>query len=86
MFGFSIKRVYPTGAYSMKLRQIVIPLEFKKTNPRPDKLINKYKHYIYRKSLMETIVVDRNGVLMDGYTSYLIAKMFDINEVQVEVR
>lgn len=54
------------------LYDIKIPADFRKHPPRPEKLIKKVLDFC-RESELETIVVDENMKLRDGYCSYLIA-------------
>ncbi len=54
------------------LYSIKVPLDFKKHPPRPEKLIKKVLAFC-RESELETIIVDSNMKLCDGYCSYLIA-------------
>lgn len=54
------------------LYSIKVPGDFKKHPPRPEKLIKKVLDFC-RDSELETIVVDENMKLRDGYCSYLIA-------------
>lgn len=79
---------------TIKLSRIKISQEMKSTMPRADKLAHKYEYYknkirVNRKygldcnPLQSSIILDKHNTLLDGYTSYLIAKMFDMKKVDV---
>lgn len=70
----------------MKLKDIKIKEEFKKTPPGDRKM--KHKWFYYRKTgnLESPIVIDKEGYLVDGYTSYLIAEADGIKRVEVTER
>lgn len=74
------------GTVNIKIKKIKIPKAFTTTCPSAAKMQRKYSHYRKTKQMMEKIVVNRNGILLDGYTTYLLCKMFDIKSVEVEVR
>jgi len=65
------------------LDSVIISDEFAKTHPRSDTLMNCYEHYRKYKKFNGHIVVDENGVLIDGYTRYLVAKMFGHKNIRV---
>lgn len=61
----------PNEGEIVKINNIQIPYKF--TEPNKNKLLkreNYYKKYGYFKS---TIVLNKNNVLVDGYTTYLLA-------------
>lgn len=71
--------------YIVNLEDIKISEEFKQSPPRPEKLNRKYINYYYGNG-MDTIIVDTDGVLCDGYTTYIIGKGLGIKRVKVLVR
>lgn len=77
---------YNEGVHEVKLSQVIISDDFKSTYPSVDKFTRKYKYFRRFHQFEEMIVIDKNGLLVDGYTSYLIAKAFGINKVHVWVR
>lgn len=74
------------GYQEIKIKKIVIPDAFQKTFPRPEKFKGKYQYYCENKKFSERIILNKNKVLMDGYTTYLIAKMFDLDKILVKVK
>ena len=67
----------------MKLCEIKIKDSFKKTEPQSWKMRFKWEYYRKTGELQSPIVVNKKGYLIDGYTSYLIAKMDGLKEVEV---
>lgn len=81
---------------TVKLSKIKIRDDFSKHMPKPDKIAAKYdytknqlrinrKYNAHRKLFQSTIIMDKRNNLLDGYTSYLIAKMLGIEKVEVMV-
>lgn len=69
-----------------KLENIKIQEKFKKHPPNAMKM-NKRKFYYYynhHKKFYVPIVVNKNNILVDGYTSYLIAKEYKLKYVPVK--
>lgn len=67
----------------VKLIDIKIPEHF--TKPRKDKLKRRTEFFNKNKCFETPIVIDKETmILLDGYTSYLIAKKYNIEVVQVE--
>lgn len=66
----------------MYLNDIKIPEYFKKPNKR--KLNNRIVYFRKTGELPTPIVVNVENVLVDGYTSYLIAKKFNLDTVDIE--
>ncbi|HKM01738.1 MAG TPA: hypothetical protein VJ083_06765 [Sedimentibacter sp.] len=82
---------------SIRLSRIKISQEMKSSIPRAEKLAHKYEYYknkirVNKKygnncnPLQSSIILDKHNTLLDGYTSYLIAKMFDIKKVDVIIQ
>lgn len=63
--------------------KIKIQKKFKKSRPRPEKLIRKTMYFKDYGKFDTTIEVDENNVLIDGYCAYLIAKEQGIELVEV---
>lgn len=78
------KRKYKTNyEYWVNLCEIKINPQFTKSPPRSTKMAQKYNWYCKYGEFQSPIVLDHNFVLIDGYTSYLIAKEFDLEKVPV---
>lgn len=67
----------------MKLKDIKISKDFKKHPPQGIKMKEKWEHYRKTGNLMEEIIINQDEVLVDGYTSYLIAEADGIKKVNV---
>lgn len=64
-----------------RLDKIIIPDSFKK--PKKWKMKRKRAHYKFFREFQQPIVISPTGVLIDGYTSYLIAKEENMKYVKV---
>ena len=64
----------PGEPYKVKVSDIIIPEEFKATKPRFKKMIQKRKFYRKNNRFESKIVLNKDFLLIDGYTSYIIAK------------
>ena len=64
----------PGEPYKVKVSDIIIPEEFKATKPGFEKMIQKRKFYRKNNRFESKIVLNKDFLLIDGYTSYIIAK------------
>lgn len=71
---------------NLKLKDIKIKEDFKRTPPNKYKMKAKWNYYRKTGSLESDIVIDKDGYLIDGYTSYLIAKADSIKKLDVIVK
>lgn len=71
---------------NLKLEDIKIKEDFKRKPPNKYKMKAKWNYYRKTGSLESDIVIDENGYLIDGYTSYLIAKADGIKKLDVIVK
>ena len=69
----------------IRLAKIKISPEFKETLPRVGNLSEKYSYYKRYKCFKSDIVVNKHYVLVDGYITYLLAKMLGIKKIHVVV-
>lgn len=67
-----------------RLKNIKISKEFKMKYPRTLKLISKMEYYLRNNKFEQPIVINKKGVLVDGYTSYIIAQMLNKKYVRVK--
>lgn len=58
--------------YYVKIDSIVIPEEFKDTHPRFKKMVEKREYYRKYGTYNSKIILDRDFILLDGYTTYLL--------------
>lgn len=66
-------------AIEIDIKDIKIPKYF--TKPNPKKLQRRFDYYKQNKKFEALIVIDSNCTLIDGYTSYLIAKNYNKTSV-----
>lgn len=71
-------------AVEVEINKIKIPKHFSKPNPK--KLQRKFKYYREHHKFESPIVIDLNYNLLDGYTSYLIAKNYNKTTVIVKLK
>lgn len=63
---------------------IKIPKHF--TKPRKSKLNKRIEFYNKNKYFEAPIIIDPSNTLIDGYTSYLVAKKYNLKTVQAKVK
>ena len=79
---------------TIRLSRIKISKEMQLALPRVEKITQKYEYFRRRtrtnnkygtdhNTLQSPIILDKRNTLVDGYTSYLIAKMFGMKKVDV---
>ena len=72
----------PGEPYKVKVSDIIIPEEFKATKPRFEKMIQTRKFYRKNNRFESNIVLNKYFLLIDGYTSYIIAKENGMKHVE----
>ena len=72
----------PGEPYKVKVSDIIIPEEFKATKPRFEKMIQKREFYRKNDRFESKIVLNKDFLLIDGYTSYIIAKVNGMKYVE----
>ena len=76
--------VYETGyEYWVYLKDIKISHEFERTPPRFKKMCQKWSYYRNTGEFESPIILNRDFALIDGYTSYIIAKKSEMDKVPV---
>ena len=76
--------VYETGyEYWVYLKDIKISPQFEETPPRFKKMGRKWSYYKNTGEFESPIILNRDFELIDGYTSYIIAKKSEIDKVPV---
>lgn len=71
-------------AIEVDIKNIKIPKHF--TKPNAAKLKERFDYYKQNKRFKKPIIIDNNYTLIDGYTSYLIAKNYNKTSVIVHLR
>lgn len=73
----------PGFEYYIPLKDIIISKEFKKTYIKPLKWKHKIEYYKKHNKFESNIIINKNFILIDGYSSYKIAKYNDLKYVPV---
>ncbi len=71
------------GERIMKIEDIKIYPCFAACEPKPEKIQQKEQYFEETAILQSQIILDRNGYLIDGFTSYLLARKYGIRTVPV---
>lgn len=66
-----------------KLSNIKIPVKFLEHPPKAEKMWRRKCYYIIHQKVKVPIIINRDNVLLDGYTSYLIEKILNKKYVKV---
>lgn len=72
------------GKREMKVDDIKIYPCFAAHEPKPEKMQQKEQYFEETGALQSQIIIDNRGNLIDGYTSYLIARQQGIENVSVQ--
>ena len=76
--------VYEVGEkYIVNLKDIIIPSEFEETPPKFKKMNRKWAYFLKNGIFESKIKIDKNFVLRDGYTSYIISQKEKLDKVPV---
>ena len=70
--------------YWISVEKIKVPQEFSMTPPHPKKMEYKWTYYGKTGKLQSPILLTRDYVLVDGYTSYIIACETDMGVIPVQ--
>lgn len=70
--------------YWISIEKIKIPHEFAQTPPNKKKMEQKWTYYRKTGKLQSSILLTRDYVLVDGYTSYIIACETDMGVAPVQ--
>ena len=81
-----IKYCEDCNVKEVQLEDIIISEGFKTSNPSSEKIKKKLDLYNQNGEFDKCVVIDKNNVLVDGYITYLIAKMFDIKTLKCKIR
>lgn len=67
---------------SINIDDIHITKDFKKNKPSDNKMRTREEYFINNGRFKTVIKIDDYNVLRDGYTSYLLAKKYNIKNVE----
>lgn len=62
----------PEQVYRVNIKDIIIPEEFKATYPRFRKMVQKREFYRKNNMYESQVILNRDFILIDGYTTYLL--------------
>lgn len=65
---------------------IHIPWEMEASSPSPEKICSRMREFYSTGVFKTKIVVATDGTLLDGYTAYLVAKMFGHDSLRVVMK
>lgn len=82
--GEIINTLLKETAIEIDINRIKIPKYY--TKPNPEKLKARFNYYKQHKRFYSPIVIDNNYTLIDGYTSYLIAKNYHKTTVIAHIK
>ncbi len=69
----------------MPMSKIKVPMELAITKPSPEKIAKRVSEFYDHATFDTDVVVDQNGNLLDGYTAYLVSKMFSLRYLDARV-
>ena len=76
--------IYTPGCeYWVDLKDIDIPINFLRHHPRQEKMEQKWAYYRQTGEFESPILLNRDFELLNGYTSYIIAKTENLHKVPV---
>lgn len=81
---FPLKKII--GAIVMvPISDIKVPSRVARSIPGAEKLRNRMLEFSQHGCFCTDVVISRNGTLLDGYTAYLVCKMWDIKAIRAVV-
>ena len=74
---FPLRQIVATTA-DIALDSIAIPDYMKHSKPSDEKIAKRFMEYYHNKKFNTNVLVADNGLLLDGYTAYLVAKVLGL--------
>ncbi|WP_143322622.1 hypothetical protein [Clostridium sp. HBUAS56010] len=74
----------PGSSRNISLSKIKILPTMLSHPPKPYKIAQRYTYYLRNREFQSPIILDHNYNLIDGYITYLIAKMMGCKAVEVK--
>lgn len=74
---FPLRKIVAT-AHKVRLSDIKIPAYMTRTKPSDEKIAKRFLEFYHTGQFDTTIALDDNGVLVDGYSAYLVAKTLNL--------
>lgn len=78
---FPLKAVFAVNV-EFPLEEIHVPMEYSSTNPTPEKIAKRVNEFYSSGKFNTPVIFTPDGNLRDGYTAYLVAKMFEHNTLR----
>ncbi len=66
-------------ATKVPMQNIKIPKYISRTKPRDEKISKRFMEAYHNGEFNTSVVVNKNGMLMDGYSAYLVAKKLGLD-------
>ena len=83
MFKIFTRKRKPGIVYWVNLADIKIQPEFRSSDISPEKYENKKNYYLNTGEFESAIYLRKDNTLVDDYSTYLIAKEFDLGKIPV---
>lgn len=74
------------GYKKVNIKDIKISPKFKEHKPKKKKLKEKRLYYRVYNKFEQPIILNEEGYLIDGYTTYLLAKEFNEKQIKVKIQ
>lgn len=84
MMNFLVNKFVGKNKRIVNINKIIIPVDFLLSPPKESKMSWKMKSFAMTGKLQSSIVLDKNWNLVDGYTSYIIARKLNMKMVKVQ--
>ena len=77
--------IYESGyTYMVPFSKIYVPLDFCRTQINKYKWISKLRYFEETGKLQSKILLTKDFILIDGYSSYCIARTYELKKVPVQ--
>lgn len=82
---FPLRQIVACRDYKYPVADIVLPHYLQRSRPRAVKLERRMHEYIDKKQFNTKVKIAADGTLLDGYTAYLVCKMWDIKKISAVI-
>lgn len=79
---FPLRKIL-NAAHDIKLADITIPNYMAQHRPSDALISKRFLEYYHTMQFQTKVTVDENGVLKDGYSAYLVAKLLGLSTISV---
>ncbi len=84
LYWFKINAIDFFDREMILFKDIRIPKEFRKHYPKKSKMQERWSYYNKYQEPKVAMIVDKDNVLVDGYTTYLIYKKIGVEKASVK--